>query len=287
MSLFTAFHRGLHDFPLVFRALFKRGYLAKDWNCLSHSFNKPKKEDCIILVNGPSLKQDIKLVLAKPDHTSDIMCVNYTALSDVFFQVKPNLYAIADPMFWRNDTTQEFTDKNTILFDTLRSANWRITFLVPEEGVKEIRRKVGDFHDFVTIPVNMAPLKNENMLLSMLDRMICTPQFGNVLILSLYYAIMSKYKNISVYGADFDVFKQLQTDQVTNIVYSGGTHFYDRSHKSEPIKYLNRPRKMMHVRLEQTRIAFHQIYILSALAKRKNVHLLNKSSFSLIDSLNR
>ncbi len=290
MSIFTILHRNLHDFPLIFRATFKRLYLVKNWGCLTKSLDLLKKDSCIILVNGPSLTKDITAALKEiRECSSDVMCVNYSALTDIFLQVKPNLYTLADPMFWREDLTSEFIDKNEILFNTLKSADWKITFLIPEEGLEIIKKKIGinNLHNFIAIPVNTAPLKNKSIFLLMLDKMICTPIFGNVLILSLYYAIICGYKNISIYGADFDVFKQYQTDQFTNEVYSGGVHFYDQSYKPESSKYLNRPNKMMHIRLEQARNAFYQIYMLSKLAKKRKVSLQNKSSFSLIDSLDR
>ena len=121
----------------------------------------------------------------------------------------------------------------------------------------------------------------------MLDKMVCTPIYGNVLILSLYYSIMSQYKDISIYGADFDVFKQLQVDQFSNQVYTGASHFYDNSVSPDPKKYINHPNKMMHVRLGQDQNAFFQIYTLALLARKRKISLKNASSFSLIDSIDR
>ena len=289
MSIFTIAHQGLHDLPLIFRALLKRAYLAKDWSCLTEPLSFQKQDNCIILVNGPSLEKDLASLSKAERQDSDIVCVNYTALTDAFFQIKPNLYAFADPMFWRQDVTSEFSKKNDALFKVFDSVDWPITFLIPKEGVEIIKQKMkkNTLHNFVVIPANIAPVKNERLFSLMLDYTVCTPQFGNVLVLSLYYAIMQKYKSIYIYGADFDVFKQLQTDQITNTVYSGGIHFYDKSYKPEINKYLDRPNKMMHVRLEQVRNAFYQIYLLSILAHRRGIFLQNRSSFSLIDSLPR
>jgi hypothetical protein len=290
MSLFTVLHKNAHDMPLIFRALIKRFYAKRKWDFFRNDASSLKSNNCIILVNGPSLEKDILIAVKKiKQKKSDVICVNYSALTDIFFQVKPNLYALADPIFWRNDTTQEFTDKNNILFDILKSAVWEIKFLVPEEGAEMVKKRLGSgsIHSCIPIPVNMAPIKNMNVLLSMLDKMVCTPIYGNVLILSLYYSIMSQYKDISVYGADFDVFKQLQTDQITNYVFSGGNHFYDNSYSPEPNKYLNRSNKMMHDRLGQAQNAFFQIYTLALLAKKRKISLKNRTSFSLIDSLDR
>jgi len=290
MSAFKVLHRNSHDLPLILRALIKRFYAKSKWSLFRNEVNSSKSNNCVILVNGPSLKKDILMAIKKIEQKkSDVMCVNYTALNDIFFQVKPNLYALADPMFWRTDVTQEFVDKNNILFDTFKSAKWKIKFLIPEEGFEMVKRRLGSgsLHSCVPIPVNSAPIKNMDTLLSMLDKMLCTPIYGNVLILSLYYSVMSQYKDISVYGADFDIFKQLQTDQVTNYVFSGGAHFYDKSFTPEPSKYLNRSNKMMHVRLGQEQNAFFQIYTLTLLAKKRKISLKNWSSFSLIDSLDR
>lgn len=290
MGLFRAIHRQTHDFPLIIRAFMKRLNARKKWKIYRNEVYSSKRDYCTILVNGPSLKNDI-LTASKyiEKKKSDIICVNYTALTDIFFQVKPNIYALADPMFWRDDVTKEFEDKNRILFDTLKSANWKIKFIIPQEGVEIVRNKFGSnsIHSFVSMPVNSAPLKNLKTLLYMLDNMICTPIYGNVLILSLYYSIMSKYKDIAIYGADFDIFKQLQTDQISNHVFSGGAHFYDKAFTPEPVKYLNTPKKMMHVRLAQEQNAFFQIYILALICKSRKISLTNRSSFSLIDSIDR
>jgi len=290
MGVFTAIHRIMHDIPLVARVTIKRFFISKKcWkNFLGVSGSKTGKT-CIVAVNGPSLKQDLPSLFKKNRELVDIVFVNYSALSDAFFQVKPNVYTFADPMFWRGDVSLEVAEKNELFFDSLKLVDWSITFLIPEEGLEIVKNKMGNqhSHNFISIPINPMPLMNDRVSLLMLNQGVCTPSFGNVLILALYCSIMFGYREISVYGADFDFFKQLQTNQVTNEVSSGGEHFYDKSYKPEPKKYSGRSSKMMHTRLDQVRNAFHQIFILSMLAHRRKVLLKNKSSYSLIDSLSR
>ena len=118
---------------------------------------------------------------------------------------------------------------------------------------------------------------------------ISTPIFQNVMILALWLAIICKSKVISLYGVDFSSFKDYEVDQKTNCLKSDFSHFYKntKAQKNASRKYNNVRSKMMHVRLHQATVAFHQMYLLSRLAKMKKIAVFNSSSFSLLDSFDR
>ena len=289
-SFFNFLHTRIHDFPLILKSYIKRFYFKEKWYQIKEAHKYKKKNKCLIWVNGPSFNLDKEYIEKESLHKkNDLICVNYAALSDDFFNLKPNIYAFADPLFWREDLTKKHLLKNQDLFNRLEQITWQVTFLIPQEGYEIIKKRVGlrKNHHFILIPDNRYHFINQSTYLTLLDKNIVTPVFGNVLILAIYFSIMANYQEISIFGADFDVFKSLQTDQDTNEVYSGGLHYYDQKFRSETQKYRNKKPKMMHIRLEQARNAFYQIYILSKFAKKRGVFLFNKSSYSILDSIQR
>ena len=105
----------------------------------------------------------------------------------------------------------------------------------------------------------------------------------------LWHAMHQKKQDIEIYGADFSLFKEYYIDQKTNELFNSASHFYKNTEaqNNASYKYPNEPKKMMHTRLYQQWSSFYQMYLLSKLAKIRNIKVTNFSSNSFIDSFER
>lgn len=279
----------IHDFLLILYAIIIKIVLLR-----FSSLNKipPTKKDTktIIVVNGPSLKKDIKKILAKKKDF-EFYAVNYFATSEEFKLIKPNFYAFADPIYWRSDVNKNFKRDNSKLFKALCDVNWNMYLLCPNEGVKIISKKLERNKNITIIPIktNFFHFKNEKLNLFALKYDIASPIFINVLIVALWNAIKRKVSYVEIYGADFSAFKELSIDQKTNQLGSDFTHFYKntkaQAHASK--KYPKTKVKKIHNRLYQIWSSFYQMYLLSNLAKKNKIKVINCSSNSYLDTFER
>ena len=72
--------------------------LQSKWRThLPSSFSNP--EELLILANGPSLNRTVR---EAPDFVQGktLLAVNFCVTSPMFEQLRPEIYLIADPLFW-------------------------------------------------------------------------------------------------------------------------------------------------------------------------------------------
>ena len=97
------------------------------------------------------------------------------------------------------------------------------------------------------------------------------------------------YKEIYLYGIDFSGFKSITVDQKTNYVSVPVKHFYKNSkaEKDSSNKYKSKSNKSLSERLYQNYRVLRFTDLLNELAVSKNINVVNRSSFSYIDSFKR
>jgi len=246
--------------------------------------------EVIIVGNGPSLKQDIYSIKKNKTNTK-VCCLNYFASTDYFYSLKPEIYVMADAMFWRDDVNLSVSLDNNALFSILGQVDWNMKIVCPMSGFKKISKKFinNDNIKVVGVSSNGTDLRNDYLNLFALNYGIATPVFNNVMILALWYSMKLGSDNIKIYGADFSFFKEYSVDQNTNMLISKFSHFYKNTEAQSKAgsKYLNNSSKMMHTRLSQAQNAFYQMYLLSKVAKSKNINIFNCSSHSYLDCFDR
>ena len=103
--------------------------LQSKWRTrLPSSFSNP--DELLILANGPSLNRTVE------DSTDFIkgktlLAVNFCVSSPMFERLRPELYLIADPLFWI------VPEKRIQLFKTMaEKATWDMDFFVPARRIK-------------------------------------------------------------------------------------------------------------------------------------------------------
>ena len=103
--------------------------LQSKWRTrLPSSFSNP--DELLILANGPSLNRTVE------DSTDFIkgktlLAVNFCVSSPMFEHLRPELYLIADPLFWI------VPEKRIQLFKTMaEKTTWDMNFFVPARALK-------------------------------------------------------------------------------------------------------------------------------------------------------
>ena len=98
--------------------------LQSKWRThLPSSFSNP--EELLILANGPSLNRTVR---EAPDFVKGktLLAVNFCVTSPMFEQLRPEIYLIADPLFWI------VPEKRVQLFRTLAEKTaWPMNLFIP------------------------------------------------------------------------------------------------------------------------------------------------------------
>lgn len=278
----------INDILLLFLSCFVNIFSLKFFRLNNYPSVKKNKKS-IIIVNGPSLKKDIKKILKKIKEF-EFYGVNYFAMTKIFKLIKPNYYVFADPIFWRKDISSEFKKDNSKLFKILSKVNWNMHLICPIAGARIISEKLKKNKNITVVPYrsHFYYFKNEKFNILALYIGIVTPIFNNVLTVALWHALQRKVPYIELYGADFSLFKELSVDQNTNELKSLYSHFYKntKAQANTNKKYPNRKKKL-HNTLLQISNSFHQMYLLSVVARKLKIKIINYSSHSYLDTFDR
>ena len=125
-------------------------------------------------------------------------------------------------------------------------------------------------------------------LFALQSRFFSIPNVNSVVTL-IWYSIICSYSEIYIYGADFSGFKSINVNQKTNYVSVPVKHFYKNSkaEKDSSNKYQAKKNKSLGERLYQNYRVLKYNDLLNNLAIMRGIDIINRSSFSYIDSFKR
>lgn len=255
------------------------------------SFKKSNKKKSIILGNGPSLLKDFNEINNYDKDECDFFAVNFFAKTEAFHELKPNYYFLADRLFWSDDLNPNFDQLKNETYLKLFNVNWRITILCPESGYNYIKSRLLDNSNisFIKIPEISISLSTKKMQLFALNSRFFAITNVNSVVTLIWYSIICNYSEIYLYGLDFSGFKSIIVDQKTNYVSVPVKHFYKNSEaeKDSSYKYQSSSNKSLSTRLFQNYRFLKYTDLLNNLAINKGIEILNRSSFSYVDSFKR
>lgn len=241
--------------------------------------------ELVILGNGPSLNDTIA-------NSSDflksrrLLAVNFAACTDVFLQLQPRYYVLADPLFFR-----AFTQPNVAkLWDVISNkVDWEMTLLVPAKFQKATKG-IPDLQHNTHISIayyNTTPIEGFHWLENAAySAQLGMPRPRNVLIPSLMLALGMGYKAIYLAGADHSWTRTLSVDDNNNVV-SIQPHFYKDDEKE--VKRVNT--EYMHYPLHQIMysfyVAFRSYFTIKRYANHIHATIFNITPGSFIDAFPR
>jgi hypothetical protein len=254
-------------------------------------FFEEKLRKAIIIGNGPSLQYDIEEILKLSKNNFDIYTVNYFAKSRYFKEIMPTHYFFSDKMFWTKSIIPEVKSDNQKIFKILREIDWKMTIICPHQGYPFLKNELSENKNltFYIIPIRSTEfMTDEISFLSIKNRIFSVPNVNSVVSL-LWMALNKKYKEILLYGVDFSIFSTITVNQSTNEVIVPTEHFYKNSlaENNAHKKYLKQKSKTISHRFYQVYRSFKLMDTLAKLSIELKVDVVNKSSFSFIDSFPR
>ena len=259
---------------------------------LRHSdFKQPikyevKDRPLVILANGPSFKN----VLENLDvlKGSDVCCLNHFAINDVFFQIKPNLYVLADPGYWI-DHQRSIEDRAPVFENLLNKVDWSMELYVPFLSKKEFNWKT-----FFSTNKNIKICYIHNLEWTGFSSMrnwsyrkgLAMPRPQNVTVVCLFVGINKGYKKIDIYGVDHS-WTELLIVNDKNQVCLCDRHFWDQDTPPTQVWYKIDHPYLMHEALRDIAYMFESYHYIRSYADSRNVRIVNHTKNSYIDAFER
>jgi hypothetical protein len=244
--------------------------------------------NCIVLGNGPSLKESIKKYENIISRTP-LVCVNHFAKAEEFYKYKPSYYVLLDPGFFILKQRADIAATIHALKDTI---TWDLTLFVPSMFRNDpdinylVERKANVKISFF----NYTIVKGfEQFAFYLYKKNLAMPQFYNVLGAAVFLTINMGYKKIWILGSDHSWFKDMYVNEDNGVCLTD-SHFYDSEIKKEPV-FIKDPFTEKNVKAGSFFFALHRVfdsyYLLNKYATYKKAKIYNSSEVSYIDAFER
>jgi hypothetical protein len=248
------------------------------------------QEECILLGNGPSLKQDLEKYAHFPEG-KDLICVNHFPSTDLFEKLKPATYITSAPDLWLDDIDKRFVNQSKVLFDNLaRRTTWPLEFYIPFEAARHRRwQEQVRANPHITIRYyNNVPMEGwQWFAFFCFNRKWGMPRPHNVMIPSMMIALWKKYRTIYLLGADHSWLKEITVTE-TNEVLINQKHFYDEHEsKSLPLDKRGKGKRNLAELLYKFMTAFASYFEIRYYAQHRGCKILNATKGSYIDAFER
>lgn len=248
------------------------------------------KPSVLILGNGPSLAEDLPRLIARGEHTAkDVMAVNYFALDERFTTVRPAYYVLSDPMFFRDSVCR---DRVAELYRMLaEKVTWPMNLYVqyynpegfdyraalPNSNIRIVRFHTQMYRGF------------RSLEFWLFRRGLGSANFGTVVQVGEYVALLLGYKRIELYGVDHTLLDGLCVDD-GNRLCRIDRHYYDGAEAAAPQPIY---KKVPHVPytmadyLAEVAELFRGHEVLRDYAAALGARIVNRTRGSMIDAYER
>lgn len=283
-----AFIRNSFDTALYFAVMaFKENF--RNYVSRAGSVGRPASA-MAILGNGPSLARELPQLLgSREEEPRDFMAVNFFAEDERFETLRPKYYVLSDPMFFRDS---EYRDRVRALYRTLdRKVAWPMNLYVqyynPERfdyraALPNANIRIVPFHTQVYRGFRSLEFR-------LFRRGLGSANFGTVVQVGEYIALLLGYKRIELYGVDHTLLDGLCVDDANRLCRID-RHYYDAAEAPAPQPiYLKVPRRpyTMATYLAETAELFRGHEVLRDYASWLGARIVNRTRGSMIDAYER
>lgn len=277
--------------PPVFYKIRRRVFSKKSQKVDSLPICDRKGDKLIVVGNGPSLNKTVEFYGNVVCDTECVM-VNFSAETELYEKIKPSIYLLVDPAFYRMPSHLRDSILNLFNF-IVDKTMWPMKIVMPKKAygcyaIKKFKEnanlEVLFYEDGFDIPSGMSKCEAW-------DKNLICPPTQTVLNTAVWLSIYWGYKETYLIGADTSFLADLRVDQETNILYTEDTHFYsnkdvysdsyDSSKKRRPIG------TKLHKELFSIGTALESYWEMKEYADWKGVKVYNASEYSWIDAFER
>ncbi len=242
----------------------------------------------IVMGNGPSLRSFLDFIKEEGDSFRkgfDLEAVNFAALTPEFAALKPELYILADPHFFRTDSGDEKVGR---LWENLERCDWPMTLWIPQGQRKAARERLSRLPENVSVRLmNLTPVEGRGAIVDyLIDKGLGMPRPRNVLIPAIMVAFRSGYDKIFLVGADHSWSRTLWVDDENRVV-SVQPHFYKDDEKEKKRVESEYAGYHLHDILNSLTVAFRSYFDIRRHALRHGVEIINATPGSFIDAFPR
>jgi len=290
--MFNFFKKPFHGVYLVFSLLPSIFVLLKSrtGKSLTNIDFIKNKDKCIVIGNGPSLSNDLDAI-EKKIANYDVCCVNNFVVSPYFIKFRPCKYIFQDTYFWAENAHSSWIKQREETFDLLnKNVTWDMQIFIPMHADKHFfeTKITNTYIEIIQQKTVAIEHVESNFAYMLFNTGYFSPCRWNVLITAIYLSIHTRYKQIEIYGADMSFYKDIDVDQKTNELLFNIKHFYGET-KTEI--YTHNPEKTRKVTMDELmnvqKCIFFAHKVLSGYAEYLHISIINKSSYSLIDTYKR
>ena len=247
-------------------------------------------QSMVILGNGPSLAGDLPRLIERREYeTEDFLAVNFFAEDERFEVVKPKYYVLSDPMFFRDSACR---NRVRALYATLaRKVAWPMNLYVqyynpegfdyraalPNSNIRIVRFHTQMYRGF------------RSLEFWLFRRGLGSANFGTVVQVGEYVALLLGYKRIELYGVDHTLLDGLCVDD-GNRLCRIDRHYYDGAEAAVPQPIY---KKVPHVPytmaeyLAEVAELFRGHEVLRDYAAALGARIVNRTRGSMIDAYER
>jgi hypothetical protein len=245
-------------------------------------------DSCIILGNGPSLKQSLQ---KHPDFFKKypLVCVNGFSLSNEYQELKPAYYVMLDPAFWLN------TDENIKrIFDTIiQKTTWNLHLLIPSKARKfPIIQQLEKSNPNIRIGFyNYTVFRGFTGISHFFyKRNMAMPQSQNVLVASLFICINMQFKNIYIVGADHTWHESMHVNEQNQLMVKH-LHFFNNEETVSYVPFYRDEHKIETFRVDELFYTMAKVFSGYRAIKKygdlRQTNIYNCSEISFIDDFER
>lgn len=255
------------------------------------TINQIKKTDDIlyILGNGPSLSESINKITNQLK-IHDCIVVNNFCNTELFDEIKPKFYVIADPSnLGQLENLSESLKLETLkIADKLKSITWDMSFICPDFSqsgyLVNILKNNPHINIFFYNTQNVS--KYDDLMHDWAENRI-SPPAQTVLNTCVYLGIFLKYKEIDILGMDLSWHEDLELDQKTNELFIVDKHFYGTKKRFATLDVNGIKPAHVHEYLQCSVNALKSFWDLKVFAEYQNVKVYNLSPHSWVDAFDR
>lgn len=275
----TAFYFAVMAFKENFRNYIRRAGTPRE----------PRGE-MVILGNGPSLADELPRLISRGEHLEkDFLAVNFFASDERFTTVRPAYYVLSDPMFFRRSVHRE---RVMAFYKTLNEqVTWPMNLYVQYYNPERF-----DYRAVLPNPlIRIVPFHTQmyrgfrSVEFRLFRRGLGSANFGTVVQVGEYVALLLGYKRIELCGVDHTLLDGLTVDD-RNRLCRLDRHYYDAgaSVAAQPVmqKVPPRPYTMAEYLAEVAEL-FRGHEVLRDYASSVGARIVNRTRGSLIDAYPR
>ncbi len=242
-----------------------------------------------VLGNGPALADELpQLLAAAADGSRDFLAVNFFAQDERFGQLRPAYYVLSDPMFFRASAESE---RVAALYRTMNERvawpmNLYVQYYNPERF--DYRAALPNPHIRI-VPFHTQLYRGFRALeFRLFRRGLGSANFGTVVQVGEYIALLLGYKRIELYGVDHTLLEGLCVDD-ENRLCRADRHYYDGAPATPKPMFQKVPHRpyTMATYLAEVAELFRGHEVLRDYAATLGAKIVNCTRGSMIDAYER